>query len=49
MEYAKKILKYYLKMVWEKSGLKWDSDNDAEIDNMVENIIEEAVRSARED
>ncbi len=45
MESAKSTLRYYLKTVWEQTGLKWTSDNDAEVDDILQAVFE----TARED
>lgn len=33
------LLTFYLKRLWEKAGLTWDSDNDAELEILVDNLI----------
>lgn len=38
MEYAKRTLKFYFKTLYEANGLKWTSDNDAEIEGIIEDI-----------
>jgi hypothetical protein len=40
---AAETLAWYFKRVFEKSGLKWDSDNDAEIRQIVDDIIQGAI------
>lgn len=42
MENAIQILQHYFRTAFEKQGLKWDSDSNAEIRSAVESIIEEA-------
>lgn len=37
--YAKRTLKFYFKTVFQKSGIIWDRDNDAEIDELVDELI----------
>ena len=36
---AADMLVWYLRKLWERSGLKWDSDNDAEVRGIVEDIV----------
>jgi hypothetical protein len=38
MKKANYLLRYYLRTIWEKAGLKWDSDNDAEVDEIIDDI-----------
>lgn len=40
---AAELLAHYFRIVFEKAGLKWDSDNDAEIRSAVEAIVESAL------
>ena len=37
---AERVLIYYIRTVWERSGLKWDSDNEAEVRGIVEDILQ---------
>ena len=37
---ARQLLIHYFRTVWTKAGLKWTSDNDAEIDALVEVLID---------
>ena len=46
---AAHTLKHYFRTMFEAQGLKWDSDNDAEIDGVVEGIILTAYRMALTD
>lgn len=41
-EEAKRTLKFYFRLLAEKSGMNWDSDNDAEIEASVDLIIDAA-------
>lgn len=36
---AKRILNYYIRKAWEAAGLRWDSDNEAEINAIVDEIV----------
>lgn len=46
-EEAKKYFLYYFRLLAEKSGVHWDSDNDTEIEAAVDLIID-AVKEERE-
>lgn len=35
MDYAKEILVHYFETVWRQAGLKWTSDNQAEIEREI--------------
>jgi hypothetical protein len=37
--YSKRTLKFYFKTVFEQSGMIWDRDNDAEIDQLVDELV----------
>lgn len=39
-ERAERLLRHYLKLAWEKAGLRWDGDNDAEVRELVELLME---------
>jgi hypothetical protein len=39
-ERAKRLLKNYLRYGVKASGLKWDSDNDAEVEDIVDCLID---------
>lgn len=41
-EEAKRYFLYYFRLLAEKSGMNWDSDNDAEIEAAVDLIIDAA-------
>jgi len=41
-EQAVKLLTHYIQVAWTRAGLKWDSDNEAEIREAVESIIDAA-------
>jgi hypothetical protein len=36
------LLIFYIAKMWEAAGLKWDSDNDNEIRNLVDHLISAA-------
>lgn len=40
--YARRMLKYYLSTAFEAGGLKWDSDHDAEVDALVDDLLDAA-------
>lgn len=39
-EQAVKLLTHYIQVAWTRAGVKWDSDNEAEIREAVEVIID---------
>lgn len=45
---AKRLLKHYLKNLVEAHGHHWNSDNDAEVDEIVDCIIDGAVEAVKE-
>lgn len=36
---AKNNLKFYFKLLFKKAELRWDNDNDSEIDEIIDSII----------
>ena len=42
---AKKTMLYYFRMIAVKAGVNWDSDNQAEIEAMVDSIFDEIEES----
>jgi hypothetical protein len=36
---ATSLLTHYMKTAWEAAGLTWDSDNDSEIQELIEAIV----------
>lgn len=40
---AKELAKYYFQLIAERAGVEWDSDNDAEIECLVNAIISASV------
>ncbi len=40
---AVRLLTHYVRMPWEAAGLKWDGDNDGEMEALVDELIEAAV------
>ena len=55
IEKAKSTLVHYFRTVWQKAGLKWDSDNVTEVEGIVDDIsagvrreIEEQEEDAEE-
>ena len=45
---AKKLLLNYFKAVAEKAGMKWDPDYTAEVEDIVDHIVDAAVEEACE-
>lgn len=39
---AQRLLTYYLRTVWEKSGIPWGPDNDIEVESIVDAILNDA-------
>lgn len=39
MDYAKEILVHYFETVWRQAGLNWTSDNQAEIEGAVDDLV----------
>ena len=51
-ERAERLLAHYMLIVWERAGLTWSEDNDAEIGLVIDNLMEavdDAIRAHRED
>lgn len=49
---AKCLLCFYMKTVWENAELKWDSDNRAEVEDIIGSIkdgVEEQINEAMQD
>jgi hypothetical protein len=42
-ERAKRLFRHYFSTVWQAAGLRWDSDNVAEVDDIVDCLIAAAV------
>jgi len=40
---AKRLLGHYLRTLAKRAGMPWDSDNDAEVDMIVDSIIDAAA------
>ena len=38
---AKEILVYYIRKAWEAAGLKWDNDNTAKVETVIDLILQE--------
>lgn len=45
-EAAKMRIRYYFRLIAKESGINWDWDNDAEVESIVDLIIEAAVEAA---
>lgn len=39
-EEAKRMFRYYFRLIAKQSGINWDSDNEAEIDYAIDLLIE---------
>ncbi len=37
---AKRVLNYYMRKAWEAGGLRWDSDNEVEVNAIVQDIVD---------
>jgi hypothetical protein len=46
-ETAIRLLRHYLRLPWERAGLRWDGDNEGEIEALVDCLIGAAVAAAR--
>lgn len=44
---AKGTLIHYFRMIAEKAGIKWDSDNEAEVGGIVDDILDAAKYEAK--
>ena len=44
---ASRILVYYIRTLWERSGMKWDSDNESEVRGVIEDILAAAPGSSQ--
>ena len=45
---AKSILVWYFKMLAEKTGIQWNSDNECEVENSVDEILRAAGMETNE-
>lgn len=45
---AARLLSYYFRLIAKKSGVNWDSDNDAEVAQIIEEILDAAADHAEE-
>ena len=45
---AKHLLNHYLKNVWAEAGLKWGSDNQVEVDAIIDSIQEGVQKQIEE-
>lgn len=46
---AKRLLVHYFQAVWEKAGLRWDSDNVAEVEAIVDELLEAAAEAGADE
>lgn len=44
---AQQTLTHYLRTAFEAAGLRWDSDNQAEVEGIVDSIIEAAKEETK--
>ena len=42
-DYAKRLMRHYFSYVWQRADCQWDYDNTAEVEALVDHIIEAAV------
>jgi len=42
---ATKLLTYYFRLIAQKAGVNWDSDNNAEVEQIIEAIFDEIDES----
>lgn len=45
---ATRMLEHYLSMAWQRAGLKWTSDNSAEVEAIVDAIVAAARETEQE-
>jgi hypothetical protein len=38
---AKRTLQHYFRMIAKNAGVHWDSDNDAEVEEIIDNLMSE--------
>ena len=46
---AKKKLKHYFSLVFKTAGLKWDGDNNQEVDDLVDDLIRAAINQIEDE
>lgn len=46
---AAHLFKHYLRLIACRAGVNWDSDNDAEVDSVIECILNAARQQAHEE
>lgn len=46
---AKKLLTHYFRMIFERVGLQFDADNQAEVEELVDAIILETIEQVKPD
>lgn len=46
-EKAKEYFQHYFKLIADRAGVRWDSDNDAEVAAAVEYVIDAAVERVK--
>lgn len=48
MEHAKSNLVWYIRTLWEAAGLTWSADNTAEVEDIVDSIMRQVRKEAKE-
>ena len=46
MESSKRTLRFYFRELYKKTGLNWTSDNEAEIDDILQGVYEAVIEDA---
>lgn len=36
---AKRVFNHYMRKAWEASGLRWDSDNEVEVNGIIDDLV----------
>lgn len=44
---AARVLVYYLKTLWERAGMEWTADNEAEVRSIIEDVLGAANNATR--
>ena len=46
---AKRMMEHYMRTVWESAGLKWDYDNSAEMQIIIDYIVDAAKEEVKKE